>query len=171
MEQIMLYYSSPDGESKSVTYATSHAEANIFFENKNGSLEVVDGKSGLNYLGTSRSAAYFDMDNDGDLDIITNEYQAAAKLFKNPAEQNQNNWVKIKVQGKPEQKVSKDAIGTTLILTLPSGEQLWREVHSTTGYLSGHPKLQHFGLGQSQTFKLEIQWSDGSKQVHEKLRN
>lgn len=158
------YYSSPEGEAKNVVYAQSHAESNILFENKNGILEVADQSMGLQYASTSRSAAYLDLDNDGDLDILVNEYNDKAKLFRNHTENSLNHWVKIKLIGNPRQNVTKDAIGTTLILTTPSGDKLWKEVHSTTGYLSGHPKLLHFGLGQHQSFDLEIRWPNGQIQ-------
>jgi hypothetical protein len=46
-------------------------------------------------------------------------------------------------------------------VTLPSGQQLWREIHSTTGYLSAHPKAVHFGLGGATQFDLEIRWPNG----------
>ena len=41
-----------------------------------------------------------------------------------------------------------------------SGVQ-WREIHSTTGYLSVHPKQQHVGLGEDDSVEIEIRWSNG----------
>jgi enediyne biosynthesis protein E4 len=158
------YYDSPDGTAKEVTYAASHQEPNVFFENKNGILETVDSTNSLNYSGTSRSAAYFDMDNDGDLDIVVNDYQGSAKLFRNNAQILKNQWVKIKLVGDAAHNIPADAVGTAVVLTTPKGEQLWKEVLSTTGYLSGHPKTLHFGLGASTTFDLEIRWPGGHVQ-------
>jgi hypothetical protein len=44
---------------------------------------------------------------------------------------------------------------------LPNGQQLWRGIHSTTGYLSAHPKAVHFGLGDATEFDLEVRWPNG----------
>ena len=164
------YYRSPEGQSKEVQYAASNEEPNILFENNNGLLEVATNTGGVDYSGTSRSAAFFDFDNDGDLDIVVNEYQGKARLFRNHSEQNPNNWVTIKLIGDPTRKITRDAIGTTLILTTPNGEKLWKGVHSTTGYLSVHPKMLHFGLGNVKSFNLEINWPDGHIQKLENLK-
>ncbi len=163
------YYQSPDGDSANVTFAKSQEEPNIFFENKNGHLEVLSNTGGLNYSGTSRSAAYLDFDNDGDLDIVVNEYQGEARFFENHSEKFENHWGKIKLTGDYAHGMTKDAIGTSLIITLPDGEKFWKEIHSTTGYLSGHPKEIHFGLGLHKKFDLEIIWPNGNSQTLKNL--
>ena len=163
------YYSNPDGKTQEVIFAASQAAPNVFFENKKGVMQVVEKRSGLDYAGTSRSAAYFDMDNDGDLDIVVNDYQGSAKLFRNHTEQLHNYWAKIKLIGVPNQKVPKDAIGSSLVLTTSQGKQLWKEVYSTTGYLSDHPQHLHFGLGNSPLFDIEIRWSNGHIQQFKNL--
>jgi len=38
---------------------------------------------------------------------------------------------------------------------------MWREIHSTTGYLSVHPKIQHFGLGNDLKVAITVKWSNG----------
>ena len=155
------YYQGSENNKTNIRYAQSKAENNIFFENKNGWLNVVPTPGGLNYEGTSRSAAYFDMDQDGDSDIVINEYQGQAKLFQNNAEKNSNNWVKIKLIGDPKHQISRDAIGAAITLTSDTGHTQWKEVYSTTGYLSAHPKWIHFGVGNNQQINLEIKWPNG----------
>ena len=155
------YYRSPDGEAKDVSLANSNEEPNVLFENNNGSLEVTTNSGGLDYSGTSRSAAYLDMDNDGDLDVVVNDYTGKARLFRNNAEQHTNSWASIKLVGDPTKQISKDAIGASIILTTAAGDQLWKEIHSTTGYLSVHPKTCHFGLGKLKAYNLEIRWPNG----------
>ncbi len=162
------YYQSPEGEAKDISLADSNEEPNVLFENNNGFLEVATQSGGLDYSGTSRSAAYLDMDNDGDLDIVVNDYTGKARLFRNNAEQNSNNWASIKLIGDPTKQISKDAIGASIILTTDTGDQRWKEVHSTTGYLSVHPKACHFGLGEIKTYHLEIRWPNGYVQ---KMKN
>lgn len=162
------YYTSPGGEAIDITLAQSLAEKNILFENSDGQLNVVGSDSGLNYEGTSRSAAYFDYDQDGDLDIIVNEFQAGARLFENKASTDGFNWLKVKLVGNSS-KSNRDAIGAQLIVVLPDGRQLWREVHSTDGYLSVHPKMMHFGVGQADQVDLKIIWPDGAQEEHKSL--
>ncbi len=155
------YYQDNNGQKKDLQFAQSKAENNVFFENKNGWLNIVPTTGGLNYKGTSRSAAYFDMDQDGDADIVINEYQGQAKLFQNNTEKNSNNWIKIKLVGDPKHQIPRDAIGAAITLTSSTGHTQWKEVYSTTGYLSAHPKWIHFGLGDNQQINLEIKWPNG----------
>lgn len=163
------YHQPSQGTKKGVHFAQSKAENNVFFENKDGWLNILSTTGELNYEGTSRSAAYFDIDQDGDSDIIINEYQGTAKLFQNNAEINSNNWVKIKLVGNPENQISRDAIGAAITLTTLNGDTQWKEVYSTTGYLSAHPKSIHFGLGDNQEFNLKIKWPNGHIQEVKKL--
>ena len=165
------YYTSPDGKQVGITMAQSLAEKNVLFENSDGQLNVVENRSGLDYESTSRSAAYLDYDNDGDLDIIVNDFQAPARLFENQMNQasGRSNWLKVKLEGNAEQS-NRDAIGAQLIVELPDGRRLWREVHSTDGYLSVHPKIMHFGLGEYPEVQLTIIWPDGTQSDHSALQ-
>ncbi|MFT5167067.1 MAG: hypothetical protein ACI8P3_002304 [Saprospiraceae bacterium] len=164
------YYRNPDGEAKDIQLASSNEEDNILFENKNGLLEVAANTGGLDYSGTSRSAAYLDMDKDGDLDIVVSDYQGKTRLFRNNAQKNANHWASIQLIGDPKANITRDAIGASLILTTPDGNKRWKEVHSTTGYLSGHPKSLHIGLGNEEVFDLEIRWPNGQTQSIENLK-
>lgn len=154
------YYYPSEEESKSIQYAQSNREENVFFVNNKGVLENRAADLGTNLLSNSRSASYFDYDNDGDLDIIVNNYHDDAVLLQNGIN-NENHWLKVRLVGDPEYGVNKDAIGTSLIVHSDAYGPLWREVHSTTGYLSVHPKCQHFGLGKDLSAKLEVRWSNG----------
>ena len=165
------YYSNPEGEEKKVQLADSNEEDNILFENKGGLLEVAVNSGGLDYSGTSRSAAYLDIDKDGDLDIVVSDYQGKTRLFRNNTQKNAHHWVSIQLVGNPKEKMTRDAIGTSLILTTADGRKRWKEVHSTTGYLSGHPKSLHIGLGKEEVFDLEIRWPNGYIQTIENLKS
>ena len=103
------------------------------------------------------------------MDIIINEYQGSAKIFKNNAEKNLNNWVKIKLVGDPNHRISRDAIGATITIKTATGDTQWKEVYSTIGYLSTHPKWIHFGLGEQQKFEVEIKWPNGHIQQVQNL--
>lgn len=163
------YYSSPEGEKRDVLFAHSRREKNNFFVNENGMLTDKAELLGADLLSNSRSAAYLDFDRDGDLDIVINNYHDKAYFLENRSE-NSNNWIAIRLEGDTESKITRDAIGANIIVKPDNtNKSIWREVHSTTGYLSVHPKIQHFGLGKASRVDVTIQWPDGTKQEFKAL--
>ncbi|AUC81881.1 CRTAC1 family protein [Lacinutrix sp. Bg11-31] len=154
------FYFKSSEKSNTVTYAKSSREKNVFFVNNNGILINEAKALGTDLNSNARSASYLDYDNDGDLDIIINNYHDNATLLENETSK-ENHWIKIKLVGNPESKINRDAIGSSLILNSPNHKNIWREIHSTTGYLSVHPKMQHFGLGNDKKTDIKIKWSNG----------
>jgi len=159
------YYQDQHGNKQDVLLPVSEQEENIFFENKGGRLVTQGPELGLNLLSNSRSASYFDLENDGDLDIILNNYHEPSKLYLNQLETS-HNWLKVKLIGNPTKKVTRDAIGARIYVNLPNGKVLWREVRSTDGYMSVHPKQQHFGLGSFNQVSLDVVWPNGERQQY-----
>ncbi len=139
----------------------SAKESNVFFINSNGKLNNTSAVSGLDLLGNSRSAAYLDYDNDGDMDIVVNNYHGPVKFYRNKADRLSTNWIKLKLVGDPQRGVSRDAIGAKVIFTLPNGTTIWREVHGSIGYMSVHPKQVHTGLGKFNSTDIRIVWPNG----------
>lgn len=162
------YFTDQHGNQLEVLVPISEQEENIFFENVNGRLETMDNSLGLSLLSNSRSASYFDFDNDGDLDIVLNNYHESAALFENELASN-NNWLKIKLIGNPSKQVTRDAIGTRIYVKLPTGKHVWREIRSTDGYMSVHPKEQHFGLGNATHVDVKVVWPNGKTQQFKQL--
>ncbi|MDY8135296.1 CRTAC1 family protein [Aquimarina sp. 2201CG5-10] len=156
------FYFEREERSKTVTYAESNREKNVFFVNDGGELINKASELGVDINSNARSAAYFDYDNDGDLDIIVNNYHDSANMLENK-NSNTNNWIKIKLIGDPKVKINRDAIGSSMVLNSKNHKNIWREIHSTTGYLSVHPKVQHFGLGKDTSVNVEIRWSNGER--------
>lgn len=156
------FYFELQEDSKTITYAASNKERNVFFVNNNGQLDNQAEALGADLNSNARSASFFDFDNDGDLDIIINNYHEKATLLENK-NANNNNFIKIKLVGAPSEKINRDAIGSSIVLNSKSNKNIWREIHSTSGYLSVHPKQQHFGLGEDTQVDIEIRWSNGSK--------
>ena len=148
------------GDARTISYAESNREKNVFFVNENGALLNKATALGADLTSNARSASYFDYDNDGDLDILINNYHEKASLLENRSSL-ENHWIKIKLVGNPAHQINRDAIGSTLVLTSKSFSKVWREIHSTTGYLSVHPKEQHFGLGPDTETNVVVTWSNG----------
>ena len=142
----------------------SSKESNVFFRNEGGKLNNSSRESGLDVLVNSRSAAYLDFDNDGDLDIALNNFHAPAMFFKNNAEKFDNHAFSIRLIGDTEQNTNRDAIGARIIATLKDGNTIWREVHGSTAYLTSQPKEQHFGLGKHKKADVLVIWPNGLQQ-------
>ncbi len=155
------YYADPKGEMRNVVIPVAERESNVFFVNKGGMLHNESPQSGANLLGNSRSVAYLDYDLDGDLDMVVNNYHGPAVFYRNNAEKRGNHWIKIRLVGDPVKGGTKDAIGARLAVSSEHHKKLWREVHSTIGYLSVHPKEQHLGLGKDTQADVTVRWPNG----------
>lgn len=156
------YYTDPlQDREVDVEIAQSNAEKNVFFVNEGGRLQQGSVGSGLDVKSNARSAAYLDFDGDGDLDIAVNCYHGPVMLFRNEGEPS-NHWLQIRLQGIPE-RGGLDAIGAKMLVSGKEIGNVWREVHGTIGYLSVHPKSQHFGVGRNERVNLTVVWPDQEK--------
>lgn len=165
MNDYYVYSSQHAYSGEEVTFPDAGSAANVFFVNHNGKLNNVSQQSGLNFTANSRSAAYFDLENDGDLDVIVNNYHFDVKLFTNNAEQLNNNWITLKLVGSPENGISLDAIGAQIIVGYDDDGYVWRQVTSSQGYMSVHPKQQHIGLSKANEAKVAVIWPNGTYQA------
>lgn len=159
------YYEDPTGVQRDVRFPADKKGGNVLFENSGGKLHNVSQNSGVDYPGNSRSAVFLDLDGDGDLDIILNNLQEKAVVYKNNAEKLKNNWLSVRLVGDPARHTTRDAIGARIVVETNKGIRVWREVHSTTGYLSAHPKEQHFGLGKGSKARISVFWPNGERDV------
>jgi hypothetical protein len=164
------YYTDPiENQRKSVTIPVAERESNVFFVNDGGKLRNESQQSGADRLGNSRSAAYLDIDGDGDLDMALSDYHGSASLYRNEVGAAAGGWLAVQLVGDPARGSNRDAIGARLRLRTADGTARWREVHGSGGYLSVHPKEQHFGLGAASRADLEIRWPNGERSEHRGL--
>ncbi len=147
----------------------SDRASNVLFLNHDGRMHNVSARSGADLLGNSRSVAYLDLEGDGDLDMVVNNFHEPAVVYRNNAEKLGNHWIAIRLVGDPAKGVTRDAVGAKILVSTANHRNLWREVHSTTGYLSVHPQVQHFGLGRDTEATATVIWPDGSREVFEDL--
>jgi len=114
-------------------------------------------------LGT-RSSVLFDLDNDGDLDIITNDFNSEPMvLVSNLMEREpRNHFLKIDLTGKVS---NRDGLGATV--TVHTATQSFVKVNDgKSGYLSQSSCPLYFGLGTSPDIdRIEIQWPSGQSQI------
>jgi len=158
-EYYTYYQSRQVGDSEQFDW---NMEPNVFYTNEDGVLRNMSEQSGANISGNSRSAAYLDLEGDGDLDIALNNFHGPATLFRN--ENTGGNWMKIRLQGNPANGSNRDAIGARIIAATADGNRIWREVHGGSGYLSMESKTQHLGLGAATTADITITWPNGKTQ-------
>jgi len=111
----------------------------------------------------SRSSAIFDLDNDGDLDIVTNEFNSAPQiLVSNLSERERIHWLKVKLIGTVS---NRDGLGATVRVS-SGGRTLMKYNDGKSGYLSQSSLPLYFGLGDAQKVdRVEVDWPSGRKQV------
>ena len=104
----------------------------------------------------ARGAAYADIDNDGDLDLLITTNGGSAVLFRNDG--GSNHSLRVKLVGT---KSNRDGIGA--VVRVHSGkDRQWQMLRSGSSYLSQSELVLTFGLGANpQTSEVEVQWPSG----------
>ncbi len=135
---------------------------NYAFRNKGDlSFEKVNKQWGIEDKGFSNGSIYVDLDNDGDLEIITNNIDAKASLFENKSSGTQNHFT-LAFNG-PE--LNPLGIGTKTTL-YSNGQTQYQEMTLTRGFQSSVAPKIHFGLGKTtQIDSLKVTWPGGNTQV------
>lgn len=162
------YLTDPSGKPSTAILPVADKESPVFFVNREGRLLEESEKSGANPPGNARSVAQFDMDGDGDLDMVVNNFNMPARVYRNDAA-GKNHWIEIRLTGDPAKGVSRDAIGAQIRVDTAHEKGLWREVFSTIGYLTSPPKEQHLGLGADTKADVTILWPNGERETHRGL--
>jgi enediyne biosynthesis protein E4 len=119
----------------------------------------------ISVMGTlsSRSAAIFDLDNDGDLDIVTNDFHARPQVLVSDLVQKRPiNWIKVALTGT---RSNRNGLGAT-VRVRTADRVLVKYQDGKSGYLSQSVLPLYFGLGESRAMRsVEIDWPSGRKQV------
>lgn len=117
----------------------------------------------------SQGAAYADMDGDGDLDLVTNNMNEPAGIYRNNTRETnpQQHFLTVRLQGISSNPF---AIGAKVLL-FAKGILQYRELQTTRGFQSSSEPLVHFGLGQASGLdSLLIIWPDQRTQTIRNLK-
>ncbi|MBK7870500.1 MAG: VCBS repeat-containing protein [Saprospiraceae bacterium] len=141
---------------------------NYAYRNKgNLNFENVSTKWGLDELSYSNGAAWADLDQDGDLDLVVNNIDSEASIFKNQSRESQHhNYLRVKLEGS---QGNLDGLGATIKIWSQGKMQLFE--HSTVrGYLSSVEKGIWIGLGKTQLIdSIQVLWNQNQQQTLYKI--
>ncbi len=135
---------------------------NVAFENEgNLSFKRVNEEWGITMPSFSNGAVYADLDNDGDLDIVINNINEVASLYKNNGV-SKHNWIRLKLKGSEKNPMGYGAVVT---VTADSMAQVM-EVTPGHGYISSVETTLHFGLGViGDVTSVKVAWPDQTTSV------
>lgn len=139
---------------------TSSNLKNYTFRNRQDlTFENVSDSWGLSQNANSNGAAYADLDNDGDMDLILNNLNAPAMVYENLSiQQQKGNYLKIKLKGESQNSLG---LGAKVILYTSQGIQ-YQELSTFRGYQSSVAPYLNFGLGtQTAVDSIQVSWPGG----------
>ena len=136
---------------------------NFYYSNKDG-INFIDQtkESGLYQSSNSNGAAYSDLDNDGDLDLVINNINNPAFIYRNDTPTETNKYLSINLIGEDKNTAG---IGSKVSLYTHEGIQVVEQM-PTQGYLSTVSPILHFGLGPKAIVdSVIVAWNSGKKEV------
>jgi len=134
---------------------------NYVYRNKGDlTFELMNEDWGISFKGFSNGCVYVDLDNDGDLEIVTNNIDDEASIFENTSAAF-NNHITLKFKG-----VEKNPFGIGVQVSINThGNKQFQELTLTRGFQSSVAPQIHFGLGKVDTINsVKIKWPDGKIQ-------
>jgi hypothetical protein len=132
-----------------------------FRNNKDLTFTQMNQEWGIIFEGFSNGSVYVDLDNDGDLEIITNNIDDEAAVFQNLGNK-KNKFLSLNFKGNTKNPFG---VGVQATVIAKEGTQ-YQEMTLTRGFQSSTAPQLHFGLGTSESVdSLIIRWPDGKTQT------
>jgi hypothetical protein len=124
---------------------------------------------GLDQPSNSNGAIYADLDNDGDLELVVNNINAPAFVYRNDADKKlQNNFLRISLQG---DALNRSGLGAKVTIR-HNGQEQHLDHQVTRGYKSSVENTLHFGVGKDTVVEsVEVYWPDGKYQLLRNVRS
>lgn len=120
------------------------------------------GNWGINLPSVSQGAAYGDLDNDGDLDLVVNNSGDYAWIYRNNNSTNGNNWIQVELKG-----AESNGKGIGSKIHVHSGDRIFHKtVQPSRGFQSSMSGIIHFGLGNlGKIDSIVVTWPDASLSI------
>jgi len=144
--------------------------ANFYFDNAGGKFVDVAGSRGGADYGIGRGSVVFDLENDGDLDVLVicqeavlPDYpvESVTRLFRNDGAT--GNWLKVALKGTDAEK---NGLGSR-VTVFSGGRRMIREIDGGgSSHLSQNSPTAHFGLGEADVVdSVLVTWTGGKEQL------
>ena len=146
---------------KLIDVIPSNPVSNFFFRNEGHyRFTEVTTQWGMSEPGFSNGSAFGDMDNDGDLDLVINNVNSQAFVYRNESDKilSKNHYLKLILQGESK---NVRALGTKITIDA-KGQKFYLEQMPMRGFESTVDDRPNFGLGEIEVVdKIKIEWPDG----------
>ena len=153
---------------KLIDIMPSKAIKNIAYKN-NGEFNFTEFSDawGFDLPTFSNGMSYGDLDNDGDLDIVINNVNMPALLYKNNSNVDENKSISFELIGREK---NKNAVGSKIIIKYGNNKQSMIENFPSRGFQSSIPNRLHFGVGNVKEIDSAIiYWPNNKVSYHANL--
>ena len=131
----------------------------LYHNDRDLHFDDISSAAGITEKAISNGAAYADLDNDGDLDLVINNINGPAFIRRNDAPQ--AHWLSLHLQGDSS---NPDGFGARITTFAHDGIQTLDQF-PVRGYLSSMDNRPHFGFGAARPDSLTIRWPNGKMQT------
>jgi hypothetical protein len=149
----------------------SYVQPPLLIRNNEGKFTDVSAGSGHVFEEdlAGRGAAFGDLDNDGDVDIVMSVLDAQPRVLFSNASELAANWIELKIVGTAS---NRDALGARVHIRMPSGREQWGYVTTAGSYASANDAGVHFGLGDEDMVEwLQVRWPSGAAKTMRNVKS
>lgn len=140
-----------------------YRQTNQLFVNTGSRFADMSTRSGdaMQVMETGRGAAFGDVDNDGDIDVLVTNNNGLARLLLNE-NGSESPWLRVRLVGGA---AARDPVGAKVALLDVNGSASWRRAHRDGSYLSASDLRVHFGFaGRNDIKAVGVEWPDGRRE-------
>ena len=142
-------------------------QQNQLFKNIGGQFTDVTHLAGTHFdlVEVSRGAAFGDVDNDGDTDVLIGNGAGPVRLMQNHLGEH-NHWVGLRLVAQTETGALHDILGARVAVVRANAETLWRRARTDGSYASANAPRVLVGLGDSTTItQIRVVWPNGRSET------
>ncbi len=157
-----------EGEAQPADPFPLHERNQLFRNLGNGRFEDVSARAGAVFRlsDVSRGAAFGDIDNDGDIDVLVTNNNGPARLLINAVGQ-RTRWIGVRLVGPGSHGTKRDLTGARVGVFRREGPPLWRRARADGSYASANDPRVLVGLGDQDAAavsRVHVVWPDGREE-------